>query len=169
MDIIEERSKFKKFIGKFTGKNKLNEAMIEQIEIRQTAIRKTFRVKMPLAKNYSIHNMIAEIEMFIADNKDDELVSEDVSTLRNIRDNLKKNFIIIDSRVVSIIDQKTGKNLPFDSKKMTKQELIEIDTYRFLNKYGYDRPVQVDEPEYQDTLAKEIQRIVDYIKTSEIL
>ena len=169
LEIIHERSGFKKFIGKFTGRNKLNEAMIEQIEIRQTAIKKTFKVKMPLAKNYSIHNMIAEIEMFIEDNKDDELVVEDVSNLRNIRDNLKKNFIIIDSRVVSIIDQKTGKNLPFDSRKMTKKELIEIDTYRFLNKYGYDRPAQADEPEYQDTLAKEIKRIVDYIKTSEVL
>lgn len=169
LEIIQERSGFKRFIGKFTGRNKLNEAMIEQIVIRQTAIKKTFKVKMPLAKNYSIHNMIAEIEMFIEDNKDDELVVEDVSNLRNIRDNLKKNFIIIDSRVVSIIDQKTGKNLPFDSRKMTKKELIEIDTYRFLNKYGYDRPSQADEPEYQDTLAKEIKRIIDYIKTSEVL
>ena len=168
-EILQERSGFKKFIGKFTGRNKLNEAMLEQIEIRQTAIKKTFKVKMPLAKNYSIHNMIAEIEMFIQDNTDDELVIEDVNVLKNIRDNLKKNFIIIDSRVVSIIDQKTGKNLPFDSRKMTKKELIEIDTYRFLNKYGYDRPAQADEPEYQDTLAKEIKRIVDYIKTSEIL
>ena len=69
----------------------------------------------------------------------------------------------------SVLDQKTGKNLPFDSRKMTKKELIEIDTYRFLNKYGYDRPAQADEPEYQDTLAKEIKRIVDYIKTSEVL
>ena len=68
--------------------------MLEQIEIRQTAVKKTFKVKMPLAKNYSIHNMIAEIEIFIQDNKDDELVAEDVSTLRNIRDNLKKNFIL---------------------------------------------------------------------------
>ena len=169
LDIIEERSGFKKFLGKFTGRNKLNEAMVEQIGIRQTAIRKTFKVKMPLAKNYSIHSMIAEIEMFIADNSDDELVIDDVSTLRNIRDVLKKNFVIIDSKVISIIDQKTGKNLPFESRKLSKKELIEIDTYRFLNKYGYDRAVEIDEPEYQDTLASEIKMIVDYIKTSEIL
>lgn len=168
IDIINDRSGLKKFIGKFTGSNKLNETKIEQIEICQTAIRKTFKMKMPLAHNYSIHNMIAEIEMFIQDNEDDELVAEDVSNLRNIRDNLKKNFVIINSRVVSIIDQKTGKYLPVDSRKLSKKELIEIKTYRFLNKYGYNRPVQGEEPMYQDTLANEIKRIVDYIKTSEI-
>lgn len=169
IEIINERSGFKKFIGKFTGSNKLNETKIEQIEICQTAIRKTFKMKMPLAHNYSIHNMIAEIEMFIQDNEDDDLVAEDVSTLKSMRDNLKKNFVIIDSRVVSIIDQKTGKYLPVDSRKLSKKELIEIKTYRFLNKYGYNRPIQGNEPDYQDTLANEIKRIVDYIKTSEIL
>ena len=169
LSIIKETSGFKKFIGRFTGKNKLNEAMVEQIGIRENAIKRTFKLKMPLAQNYSIHNMIAEIEMFIEDNKDDELVIEDVNNLRNIRDNLKKNFVIIDSRVVSIIDQKTGKYLPYDSRKVSKKDLIEIDTYRFLKKYGYDRPVKNDEPEYQDTLSREIKRIVDYIKTSDVL
>lgn len=169
LDIIDSKSGFKRFIGTFTGKNKLDLVKIEQIGIRETAIRKTFKLKMPLAKNYSIHDMIAEIEMFIQDNKDDELVEEDVNTLKSIRDNLKKNFIILDSRVVSIIDQKKGKYLPADSRKISKKEAIEIDTYRFLSKYGYDRPIRTVEPKYQDTLASEIKRIVDYIKTSEVL
>ena len=143
--------------------------MLDQIQIRQTAIKKTFKAKMPLARNYSIHELIAEIEMFIKENKDDELVVEDVNNLRKIKDVLKKNFVIIDSKVISIIDQKTGKNLPLASRKLTKKELIEIDTYRFLNRYGYDKNNDSEEPEYQDTLANEIKRIVDYIKTSEIV
>ncbi len=57
----------------------------------------------------------------------------------------------------------------FGSKKISKKELIEIDTYRFLNKYGYDKSNDIKEPEYQDTLANEIKRIVDYIKTSGVL
>lgn len=169
IDIIEEQSGFKKFIGRFTGKNKLNEVMLDQIQIRQTAIRKTFKNKMPLAYNYSIHQLIAEIEMFVKENEDDDLVCEEVCALTKIRDILKKNFVIIDSKVISIIDQKTGKNLPLASRKLSKKELIEIDTYRFLNKYGYDKTLSSDEPEYQDTLAHEIKRIVDYIKSSEIL
>lgn len=143
--------------------------MLNQIQIRQTAIRKTFKNKMPLARNYSIHELIAEIQMFIKENEDDELILEDVSLLRKMEETLKKNFVIIDSKVSSIIDQKTGKNLPLASKKISKKELIEIDTYRFLNKYGYDKSDDQKEPEYQDTVADEIKRIVDYIKSSGVL
>ena len=169
VDIIEYKSKFKRFIGRFTGRNKLDEAMLEQIHIREKAIRKTFKSKMPLAYNYSIHELIAEIEMFIKENEDDELVIEDVGLLRRIENVLKRNFVIIDSKVVSIIDRKTGKNLPFSSEKISKRELIEIDTYRFLNKYGYDKALPKEEPEYQDTMASEIKRIIDYIKSSGVI
>ncbi len=169
VDIIEDKSNIKKFFGKFTGRDKLDKTMLDQIKVRQTAIRKNFRNKMPLAYNYSIHELIAEIEMFIKENKDDELVLEDVSLLRKIKDTLKKNFVILDSKVISIMDQKTGKNLPVASKKVSKKELIEIDTYRFLNRYGYDKSYDKKEPDYPDTMASEIKRIIDYIKSSDVL
>lgn len=169
MDIIEDKSNIQKFFGRFTGRNKLDQTMLDQIHVRQVAIRKTFKSKMPLAYNYSIHELIAEIEMFIQENEEDELVLEDVSALRKIRDVLKKNFVIVDSRVMSIIDQKTGKNLPLASRKISKKELIEIDTYRFLNRYGYDKTFDEVDLEYQDTMASEIKRIVDYIKSSDVL
>ncbi len=169
LDIIEDKSNLKKFLGKFTGRDKLDKTMLDQIKVRQTAIRKNFRNKMPLAYNYSIHELIAEIEMFIKENKDDELVLEDVSLLRKIKDTLKKNFVILDSKVISIMDQKTGKNLPLASKKVSKKELIEMDTYRFLNRYGYDKSYDKKEPDYPDTMASEIKRIIDYIKSSDIL
>lgn len=169
LDIIEDKSNLKKFLGKLTGRSQLDQTMLNQIKVRQDAIRKTFKTKMPLAHNYSIHALIAEIEMFIKENKDDELVTDEVSRLRRIKEILKKNFMIIDSKVVSIVDQKTGKNLPVASRKISKKELIEIDTYRFLNRYGYDQAFDKDEPEYPDTMASEIKRIIDYIKSSDIL
>lgn len=170
IEIIEDKSDIRKFFGRITGRNKIDQTMLEQIQIRQTAIRKTFKTKMPLAYNYSIHELIAEIQMFIKENEDDELVLEDISVLKKIEAVLKKNFVIIDSKVVSIIDEKTGKNLPLASGKISKKELIEIDTYRFLNRYGYDKSNDIGkEPEYQDTVANEIKRIIDYIKSSGVL
>lgn len=169
LDILEDKSDFKKFIGKFTGRDKLDKTMLDQIQVRQIAIRKTFKTRMPLAHNYSIHEMIAEIEMFVKENKDDELVLEDVNILRRMKEVLKKNFVIIDSKVVSIVDQKSGKNLPVASRKVNKKELIEIDTYQFLHRYGYDKSYGREEPEYQDTMASEIKRIIDYIKSSDVL
>ena len=108
--------------------------------------------------------------MFIKDNEDDELVLEDVSALREFEKEISQNFVIIDSKVKDIINEKENKNLPV-SNKITKKELIEIETYRFLNKYGYDiaEKQEPEEVSYVDTTAKEISRIIEYINTSKIL
>ena len=73
------------------------------------------------------------------------------------------------NKTEEIIEKKEAKNLPIDLKKVTKQELIEIETYRFLNKYGYDIPEEATEPVYQDTMSSEINRIIEYIESSKIL
>lgn len=169
LEILEEKGAFKRFIGFFTGANKLDEVKEEQIDIRQKAIRKTLSQKMSLVYNYSIHELVAEIEMFLDDNEDDELVEEDYYILKNMEDELRRNFIISDSKVQEIIEAKENKNLPVEVKKISKRELIEIETYRFLSKYGYDRRNDEDEPEYQDTCQNEIARIVDYINSSKVL
>ena len=167
--IIEEKSAIKRIIGLITGRNKIDGYMLEQIEVRQKAIRKTLAKKLKLSKNYSIHELIAEIEMFREDNEDDELVEDDVADLMALEQELRRNFVIADSKVEEIIEKKEAKNLPIDLKKVTKQELIEIETYRFLNKYGYDIPEEATEPVYQDTMSSEINRIIEYIESSKIL
>ena len=170
LEIIEEKSAFKRIIGMITGQNKLDEFMIEQIEIRQRAIRKTLSKKLSLAYNYSIHELMAEITMFVNENEDDELVEDDVIDLKALAEELRRNYIILESKVQSIIEEKEGKNLPVDDRHISKMDAIEIETYRFLNKYGYDLDsFQTEEPKYQDTMANEIIRIIEYINSSGIL
>lgn len=170
LEMIEDKGALSRFFGIFTGKNKLDEFMLEQIEIRQKAIRKTLSKKLSLAHNYSIHELVAEIRMFVDDNYDDELVEEDVADLEALEDELKKNFVIIESKVEDIIEKREGRNLPVDDRKASRKELIEIETYRFLNKYGYDiSDDEKAEPPYQDTVASEIARVVEYINSSRIL
>ncbi len=168
LEIIEDKTNFTRFLGIFTGQNKLDDFMIEQIEVRQKAIRKNLSKRLSLAYNYSIHELMAEIEMFIEDNEDDYLVEDDVLDLKELAEELKRNYIISESKVHSIAQKKTGKNLPVDSRKLSKYETIEIETYRFLNKYGYDIELKSDEPKYQDTMANEISRIIEYINGSKI-
>ena len=117
-----------------------------------------------------MNELIAEIEMFIRDNEDDELVEDDVLDLSELKEELKRNYVVIDYKVEGIIEKREGKNLPLD-KKISKREIIEIETYRFLNKYGYDDSTNgfVEEPKYQDTMANEIARIVEYINSADIL
>ena len=168
--IIEDKSPLMRFFGIFTGQNKLDEFMIEQIQLRQTSIKKTLSKNLRLDYNYSVHEFVAEIRMFIRDNEDDELVADDVEDLRCLEQEILKNFIIIDSKVEDIIAEKENRNLPVDS-KITRKELIEIETYRFLNKYGYDiaEKQEPEEIKYTDTTSNEISRIIDYINTSKIL
>lgn len=169
LEVLEEKGAFQRFIGFFTGANKLDEAKEEQIEIMQKAIRKTLSQKMSLVYNYSIHELVAEIEMFINDNEDDELVEEDMYILENMENELRRNFIISDSKVQEIIEQRENRNLPVEVKRITKRELIEIETYRFLNKYGYDKSEDKEPTEYVDTMQSEISKIVEYIRTTKIL
>lgn len=169
-EIIEDKSPFMKFLGIFTGQNKLDEFMIEQIHVRQNSIKKTLSKKLRLDYNYSVHELVAQIRMFIRDNDDDELVKDDVEDLREFEKELSKNFVVIDSKVEDIIAEKEGRNLPLDN-RISRKELIEIETYRFLNKYGYDiaETSDTEEVKYVDTTANEISRIIDYINTSKVL
>lgn len=169
LELLEDKSAISRFFGIFTGQNKLDEFMIEQIEVRRNSIRRTLSKKMTLTNSYSIHELIADIRMFIEENCDDELVEESVADLEALQEELKRNFVILESRVRDIIYEKEGKNLPANDKKLSKIELIEIETYQFLHKYGYDITTVEVEPAYQNTVASEISKIVEYIKSSEIL
>lgn len=170
LEIIEDKGTFRKIIGLITGRNKLDEFMIEQIELRQMYIRKTLSKKLSLAYNYSIHEQMAKIKMFIDENYDDELVEDEVNDLRNLAEELKKNYVIVDSKVQNIIDEKEGRHMLLD-KRMTKREIIETETYKFLNKYGYNNMFlsSNNDIEYQDTMSNEISRVIEYINSSNIL
>ena len=170
IEIIEEKSPIKKFLGMFTGQNRLDDFILEQIDIRQNTIKKALSKKLRLDHNYSVHELVAEIRMFINENEDDALVQDDIADLEALEKELAKSFVIIESKVQDIINEKENKNLPVSS-RITKKELIEIETYRFLNKYGYDRSDEYlkDEAVYVDTTASEIARIIEYINTSKII
>jgi len=169
LEQIEQKANLNKFVGIFTGKNRFDKFLIEQIDEREKAINKTLVRKLSLSQNYSIHEMSALINMFIEDNKDDELVFPDIQNLKDLESNLKKNFVISEAKIVDIISEKEAKNLPIEYSNVNRRELVEIETYRFLNKYGYDIEREQEEQEYQDTTANEIKRIVDYINSSNIV
>lgn len=171
LEIIEEKGTFSRFIGLFTGQNKIDDFMIEQINYRQMVIRKTLSRKLRLAHNYSIHELMAQITMFVNDNEDDELVQDDVIDLKALVAELRRNYIILESKVQSIVEEKEGKDLPYDSRKITKKEIIELETHKFLNKYEYtiSDKFSEEEPKYQDTMTNEIGRIIEYINSSNII
>ena len=169
LEIIKDKNPLQKILGIFTGRNKYDEVVIDQIMIRMDAIKRTMARKLRLDCNYSIHELVAETEMFIRENDDDELVENDVRRLGVIEQELRQNFVILDEKIKDIITEREGRNLPIDE-KITREELAELDTYRFLKKYRYDEKEDITpQIEYQDTTANEIYTITDYIRTSKVL
>ena len=107
--------------------------------------------------------------MFIQENRDDEVVKPDIKKLEKLQETLYEKFKVDNAVVEEIIFRRESKNLPVSS-KISKKELIELETYRFLNKYGYENiQNRTEEKKYYDTTANEIARIIDYINTSGII
>lgn len=168
VDLIENKTGIIKFLGIITGRNKMDEILLDQIEIRERAIHRRLSQPMSLADNYSIHEMLADIKMFLVENKDDELVENDCKKLEAIQRKLEDNFVIESRKIDEIIDQKENTKLPMRLEKVSKKELLEIETYKFLKKYGYDFVNKTEELKYSDTMANEINAILEYIKSSNV-
>lgn len=168
VDIIESKTGIIKFLGVITGRNKMDEILLDQIEIRERAIHKKLSQTMSLAENYSIHEMLADIKMFLVENKDDELVERDCRKLEIIQRKLEENFVIESAKIDQIIDEKENTKLPMKLEKVSKKEMLEIETYKFLKKYGYDFITKTEDVKYNDTMANEINAVVEYIKSSNV-
>lgn len=169
--IIEKKGIFNKFIGTFTGRNKIDNFVKNQIEYRKMAIKNTLSKKVKLTQNYNIDELMAEITMFINDNKDDALVRKDVLYFQALAQELRKNYDVLENKVQTIIERREGKNSLYDKRKVSKKEIMELETHKFLNKYGYNTYDISDEEicEYRDTMPSEIDRIIEYIKASNVI
>ena len=165
---ITDKTGILKILGAITGRNKMDEVLLDQIEIRERAIHRRLSQKMSLADNYSIHEMLADIKMFLVENRDEELVEKDCKKLEAIQRKLMDNFVIESKKIDEIISKKEDTKLPMKLEKISKKELLEIETYKFLKKYGYDFVNKNEELVYNDTMANEINAVIEYIKSSNV-
>ena len=78
------------------------------------------------------------------------------------------NFVIESKKIDEIISKKEDTRLPMKLEKISKKELLEIETYKFLKKYGYDFVNKNEELVYNDTMANEINAVIEYIKSSNV-
>ena len=169
LEVLDSKPLFSRIIGIFSGSNKADDIAREQILVRKQAIRRKTSEKLLLARNYSIHNMVAKIRLFIRDNFEDETVEDTCEEIQELENELKRNFVINDTRVEEIVRKREGLDLPLD-KNLSREEEKEIETFRFLRKYEYDMIDENNtEESYQDTLASEISRVIDYISSTNIL
>lgn len=167
---IINKSNLRKILDKITGQAKQDELILKQNEIKENAIREKLKnIKFENKEEYSTHEMVADLDIYIEDNKDKEVISKDIHRLKTLRNNIGEIFKLQEENIEKIIQNRLKNNLPIeiDKKKLSKEEKIKQDTEIFLSKNGYITKYEdsIDDILYQSQamLANETKRLLTYI------
>ena len=167
---IINKSNLRKILDKITGQAKRDELILKQNEIKENAIREKLKnIKFENKEEYSTHEMVADLDIYIEDNKDKEVISKDIHRLKTLRNNIGEIFKLQEENIEKIIQNRLKNNLPIeiDKKKLSKEEKIKQDTEIFLSKNGYITKYEdsIDDILYQSQamLANETKRLLTYI------
>lgn len=167
LDAIEFKSTAKKILDLLTGKFKIEK--YRELKLEEAAEKVSLKLEKAYSinENYKIHDIIAEIMIFEAENIDDKLIEKYLDRLNQLKVGIVKNFVIEEEKVLNKVDKLKGVNLPIDIQKMTKEAEVDLEISLLYHKYGYDKDFNTkEEIVYQDTSANEIKQILDYIKLS---
>lgn len=167
LDAIEFKSTTKKILDLLTGKFKIEK--YRELKLEEAAEKVSLKLEKAYSinENYKIHDIIAEIMIFEAENIDDKLIEKYLDRLNQLKVGIVKNFVIEEEKVLNKVDKLKGVNLPIDIQKMTKEAEVDLEISLLYHKYGYDKDFNTkEEIVYQDTSANEIKQILDYIKLS---
>lgn len=129
---------FKKFFNKITGKSKQYTLKQESINYMKEKVEQRMQNVITESKNYSIHEMLAEIEIFLEDNKEVVGIEKELIELNKLKENLGKVYRIDDLKVNKIIKDRTEENLPTTNKKVTPEQQVKIEENKFLKHNGYE-------------------------------
>ena len=167
---IINKSNLRKILDKITGQAKRDELILKQNEIKENAIREKLKnIKFENKEEYSTHEMVADLDIYIEDNKDKEVIAKDIHRLKTLRNNIGEIFKLQEENIERIIQNRLKNNLPIeiDKKKLSKEEKIKQDTEIFLSKNGYITKYEdsIDDILYQSQamLANETKRLLTYI------
>lgn len=166
LDAIEFKNTAKKILDLITGKRKIEKYRELKLEEAAEKVQEKLEKEYTINKNYKIHDIIAEIMIFKAENLDDELIEEYIDKLNILERGIVKNFVIDEEKILKKIDELKGIALPMDIQKMSKEDEVDLEMAILYHKYGYNEKNEEEKVEYNDTSANEIKQILDYIKMS---
>lgn len=166
IDSLDTKKAFEKLLDLLTGKRKLDKYKIMKLEELAEEVEAKINQTYTLNKNYRIHDVLAKIMIFKAENVDDDLVSEQASKITKIEKSIVKNFVIQESKVLSKIEDLKMLRLPRLMEEQSEEDEIDSQISLMRHKYGYDRIHQEEEIKYVDSTSSEIKQIVEYVKTS---
>ena len=166
LDAIEFKSNAKKIMDLLLGKRKIEKYRELKLEEAADRVTKKLEKNYAINKNYKIHDIIAEIMIFKAENMEDNLIEDYITRLDSLEKGIVKNFVIEERKILENIERLKSLTLPMNIQKMTKEDEVDLEIAMLYHKYGYNVVEDDEEVNYQDTSSNEIKQILDYIKLS---
>ena len=166
IDEIEFISIAQKVFRIITGKHRIDIYKIEKLEELAEIIDSKIKQEYTLNRNYKIHNILAKIMIFKADNVDNKELEKYYNKLSDIEQSIDKNFVISEKKALSRIDELKSSTSLMTFDELTKEEEIDLDMAKIQHKYEYDIVFKDENIKYVDTTINELKQIVEYIKNS---
>ena len=135
-NILHSRNIFKKLFEKLDGTTAFKE---ENISFKRYVINDKLNRNMQIKDNIDMNSVLADIELFLEDNKYNDLISDDIQQLNVINNYIHNNFDINSNEINNLITNRKQLFLPVLTRKLTKAEELKHETIKYLNKQGYNR------------------------------
>ena len=133
---LNSRNIFSKFFGKLDGSTAFKQ---ENINFQRFVINDKLNRNSISKDTVDLHSILADIELFMEDNKYNELISGEIEQLNNINKYIYNNFEINSDKINNFITNRKQYFLPALTKKVTKYEQLKHETIKYLNKQGYNK------------------------------
>lgn len=133
---LNSRNIFSKLFGKIDGSTTFKQ---ENINFQRFVINDKLNRNSISKNNVDLHSVLADIELFMEDNKYNELISEEIEQLNNINNYIYNNFEINSDKINNFVTSRKQCFLPALTKKVTKYEQLKHETIKYLNKQGYNK------------------------------
>ena len=133
---LHSRNIFKKLFEKLDGTTAFKE---ENISFKRYVINDKLNRNMLIKDNIDMNSVLADIELFLEDNKYNDLISDDIQQLNVINNYIHNNFDINSNEINNLITNRKQLFLPVLTRKLTKAEELKHETIKYLNKQGYNR------------------------------
>ena len=135
-DELNSRNIFSKLFGKIDGSTAFKQ---ENINFKRFVINDKLNRNSINKNTIDLHSVLADIELFLEDNKYNELISEEIQQLNNINTYIYNNFDINSETINNLVVNRKQCFLPALTKKVTKYEQLKHETIKYLNKQGYNK------------------------------
>lgn len=135
-NILNSQNIFSKLFGKIDGSTAFKQ---ENINFKRFVINDKLNRSSIIKNNIDLHSVLADIELFMEDNKYNELISDEINQLNDINKYIYNNFDINSDEINKLVLNRKHCFLPAITHKLTKAETLKHESIKYLNKQGYNK------------------------------